>query len=71
VVQTALSDAFISRCVGQDEAVSMAEQELADNGLGDWQVRANMPFTEQDPCASLAVDIPNKTIVLVPVSDSS
>jgi hypothetical protein len=70
-VKTALSDAFISRCVGRDEAVSMAKQELADHGLADWQVRADTPFSEDDPCASLAVDVPGRTILLVPVSDSS
>ena len=70
-VKTALSEAFTSRCVDRDEAVSMAERVLADNGLADWQVRADLPFSEQDPCASLAVDIPGRTILLVPVSDSS
>jgi hypothetical protein len=69
-VQTALSDAFISRCVGRDEAVGIAERELADHGLVDWHVEAGMPFSEQEPCASLAVDIPGRTISLVPVSDS-
>ena len=70
-VQSVLSEEFISRCVGEDEAVSMAEQELADHGLIDWHVVADMPFSPQEPCASLAVDIPSRTISLVPVSVSS
>jgi hypothetical protein len=69
-VQTALSEAFISRCVGRDEAASMTEQELAGQGLRDWHVVADMPFSSQEPCASLAVDVPGQTISLVPVSDS-
>jgi hypothetical protein len=69
-VQTALSERFISRCVGREEAVSMAERELADHGLVDWHVAAGRPFSEQEPCASLAVDIPGRTISLVPVPDS-
>jgi hypothetical protein len=70
-VQTALSDAFIGRCVGRDEAISLAKEQLAGQGLLDWHVAATTPFTQQAPCASLAIDIPTRTILLVPVSDSS
>jgi len=70
-VQEALADQFLSRCVGQEEAVAIVEQELTSHGLNSWRVAAEMPFTEQEPCASVAFDVPHQTISLVPVSDST
>lgn len=70
-VQNALSDAFLSRCVGHDEAVSIAQQELATHALQGWTVTAEMPFTVEEPCASLAMDVATRTISIVPVRDQS
>jgi hypothetical protein len=70
-VQEALADQLLSRCVGREDAVAIVEQELTSHGLNSWRVAADAPFTEQEPCASVAFDVPRQTISLVPVSDST
>jgi hypothetical protein len=68
-LQDGLSTEFVSRCVGRDDAISIAQQQLADSGLQGWSVRSDIPFTEQEPCASVAFDVPGQSITLVPVSN--
>jgi hypothetical protein len=68
-LQDGLSTEFVGRCVGRDEAIGITEDLLADSGLRGWSVRSDMPFTEQDPCTSVAFDVPGQTITLVPVSN--
>ena len=70
-VQTALSEAFLSRCVGQSEAVAIAQQQLAGHKMRGWKVVAAMPFSDGEPCASLHMDVPGRTIGIIPVRDSS
>jgi hypothetical protein len=70
-VQEALADQFLSRCVGREDAVAIVEQDLTSHGLNSWRVAAETPFTEQEPCASVAFDVPHQTITLVPVSNST
>ena len=66
----AVSAEFSSRCIGRDEAVSFAEQQLTKQGLDDWKVRASTPFAPGRPCATLFVDAPNQTfVVVVPTTD--
>jgi hypothetical protein len=70
-VQEAVSEAFLARCVGRNEAVSIAEQQLAGHKMRGWNIVAATPFTNGEPCASLHMDVPRKTISIIPVSDSS
>jgi hypothetical protein len=70
-VQEALANEFLGRCVGQQEAVTIVERELSNQGLSDWRVEAATPFTEPEPCASAAFDVPGRVISLIPVSDST
>jgi|FLYL01.1.fsa_nt_gi hypothetical protein len=63
-----LVDAFLEQCLDVDEARAKVEEALARHGLEGWQVTVTQTFTEERPCASLAFDVPAKTIELVPVS---
>jgi hypothetical protein len=67
--QNALSNAFLSKCFNQNDAVALAQQVLAQNHLSDWIVSADTPFTSEDPCASLAIDVAHRIVRLVPVSN--
>jgi hypothetical protein len=68
-VEEALIQAFLSRCVGQLEAVAIAKQQLTEHELADWQVFAN-DFSEERPCASPSVDRSIKIVYIVPVRNT-
>jgi hypothetical protein len=68
-VQDTLSSAFLSKCVGQDDAVALARQTLADNHLNNWNVSTPTSFSPADPCASVAFDLAHRTVRLIPVSN--
>jgi hypothetical protein len=70
-VQSTLADQFVSRCVGRAEAASVAKQALAASGLAGWRIVDTIPFSNQEPCASAAYDVPNRTITLIPVANSA
>jgi hypothetical protein len=67
-VEGALADRFLSACLTRPEAIELARSELSRNGLHDWKVVSNSPFTAQEPCASAAYDLDQRTITLIPVS---
>jgi hypothetical protein len=69
-LQDALATEFLSRCDGSEQAMDVVQQQLMRYGLQGWRVVARMPFTEREPCASVAFDVPHRTISLVPVSNS-
>ena len=46
-VEEALIQAFLSRCVGQLEAVAIAKQQLTEHELADWQVFAREAYGEE------------------------
>jgi hypothetical protein len=69
-VQDALATEFLSSCDGGEQAMAFVRQQLMRYGLQGWRVVARMPFTEREPCASVAFDLPHRTISLVPVSNS-
>lgn len=59
---------FLDRCVPLDEARLTAQEALSRHDLEGWEVVADQEFTVERPCASLAFDVPNKAIRLVPIS---
>jgi hypothetical protein len=69
-LQNQLSTRFVSRCVHQADALAFAQDGLAKSGLTGWRVIVATPFTEQEPCASVAIDPPRRTVTLVPVPES-
>jgi hypothetical protein len=42
-------------------------ESLRRHGLTAWRVVAAGPFTKERPCASLAIDLPSRTVRLVPL----
>jgi hypothetical protein len=70
-LQDALATEFLSACDGREEAMTFVQQQLMRYGLLGWRVVARMPFTQREPCASVAFDLPHQTISLVPVSNST
>jgi hypothetical protein len=68
-VQETLSNAFLGTCFGQDDAVALARQTLAENHLNTWTVSTPTPFSQADPCASVAFDLAHRTLRLIPVSN--
>ena len=70
-LQTSLSDRFLDRCVGADEAVALVRTALTESGLKGWRVVIRPPFTSTRPCGSLAFDVTGRTIAIVPVADSA
>jgi hypothetical protein len=70
-LQNALSNHFLNVCVGRSDALALAQQELHRLGLTGWQVSDRGPFTTRAPCASVAFDIPHRTVTIVPVSNPS
>lgn len=69
-VQDALVAAFLARCVGESEAADLARQEMDRNGLSSWRVVVQPGFNPATPCASLAVEEPDRTVLIVPVRNS-
>lgn len=55
-------------CVAPASARRVVVEELAERGLDDWQVLDPGPYSEERPCASLAIEPAIKTITLVPLS---
>ena len=54
-------------CLDQPRANQLVTQELTARGLTDWMVTAVGAFTAERPCASIGVDVPDRTVLLVPV----
>jgi hypothetical protein len=65
-VQKELSAQFLGACLGQEEATALVQQSLRRHGLLEWRVATQVPFTKDRPCATLAFDLPSRTIALVP-----
>jgi hypothetical protein len=70
-LQEVLSAEVGVRCLGRDEAMAFVREQLAALGLTEWTVEAPTPFTQGAPCASVAMDIATKTVILVPHRDPS
>jgi hypothetical protein len=66
-VQAAVTDQLLARCVGRYEAVALVREELDRHGLGDWRIVVSPPFSQAAPCASVAVNVPRRTVLIVPV----
>ena len=69
-MQDALVATFLARCVSESEAAHLARQELDRNGLSSWRVVVQPGFNPATPCASLAVEEPDRTVLIVPVRNS-
>lgn len=54
-------------CVSPADARRVVADELAERGFDDWQILDPGPYTEERPCASLAIEPVIKTITLVPI----
>jgi hypothetical protein len=70
-LQDALATEFLSGCDGREQAMTFIQQQLMRYGLEGWRLEARMQFTQREPCASVAFDLPHRTISLVPVSNST
>jgi hypothetical protein len=68
-LQENVSERFLSSCVGQEQAIHIAEQAVVASGLHGWRVAHSTAFTPTQPCASAYVDVANKTITLIPVAN--
>jgi hypothetical protein len=67
-VQEELVPRFLEGCLDRRTATALVRESLRRHGLTAWQVVAAGPFTEERPCATLALDLPSSTVRLVPVS---
>lgn len=66
----ALKEAIVAEiqtrsCYLPDEAIGVIEDLLQDGGFGLWHVKQGA-FTSERPCAELAFDEENRTVMLVP-----
>jgi hypothetical protein len=66
-LQEILSERFLGSCVGEEEAVATARDELARLHLQGWRVVVASSFTQDAPCASVAFDVPRREVQLVPI----
>jgi hypothetical protein len=71
VLQNDLAPHFLDACVGSEQATELAQAALRRLGLTGWQTAVSAPFTDQAPCASLALDSSSQTVYLVPVAGPS
>lgn len=55
-----------AECRPLEDTVTQVRRILNDNGLATWRVQQN-PGQAGQPCASIAYDIPNTTIFIVPI----
>jgi hypothetical protein len=70
-LERSLATRFLSSCVGRGSAVRYAEAALRRSGLVGWRVLTPAPFTSAEPCASAAVEVPGRTVSLIPVGNPS
>jgi hypothetical protein len=66
-LQGELVPRFIGTCVSQNEATVMVQEALRAGDLFGWRIAVSGSFTDEAPCASLAIDTPGRTVRLVPV----
>jgi hypothetical protein len=55
-----------AECRPLEDTVTQVRRILDDNNLSEWQIQQN-PGRPGQPCASIAYDIPNTTIIVVPI----
>lgn len=65
-VKDSLELAYGPHCVSRPQAVTTARGALDHEGLRDWAVVVTSPFTSARPCASLAVDVEGRAVLIVP-----
>lgn len=66
-LKNALVDRFLAAsCLTEDEGLGIVEDELRKRHLSTWRVRAAAPFTPARPCATLAFDEEQQTVLLTP-----
>jgi hypothetical protein len=66
-LQEDLVPKFLGTCLSQQEATTIVEGALRSHDLAGWRVMVSESFTEETPCASLAIDSPSRLVRLVPV----
>jgi hypothetical protein len=65
-LRDSLADAFTATCVSPERAREIASRELAARGFAGWTVEATGTFSDERPCTSLGVDVPEKEVRLIP-----
>ncbi len=61
----AIAAPFRGRCLDLAAATAVVQGEFDERGLSDWRVIVTVPASPERPCASLAFDVPAKTVELV------
>ncbi len=71
--QDAIVSRFTERCLGETEARNVIAAQLIKSGYVGWNITTGEGehgegFSSQRPCASLAIDAREKTVVVVPMA---
>lgn len=71
-LRDALTEQFLDAgCLTEQQGRAIVLEEFRRRGLNDWTVTTAPPFTASRPCATLAIDVPTRTVTLVPGLDPS
>jgi hypothetical protein len=70
-LQRTLADRLTEACLNRPQALVLVQSSLVEASLRDWTVLAPVVFTQREPCASVAIDAPVRTITIVPIPPSS
>jgi hypothetical protein len=58
-----------SGCISRDAAEKLVRDDLAQRGLNGWQIlRSPYAFSASKPCASVLIDVPARTVTIVPIT---
>jgi hypothetical protein len=70
-LSTDLARALGDKCYDEAGARALIGERLAAHDLSGWDVslRSDSRFSDARPCASVFIDIPTRTILIVPIAD--
>ncbi len=69
-MQDEVVDQLLDRCIDAARARAIVQAALGREQLRGWRVVVSAPFTPSEPCASLAFDVADRTVLIAPVRDS-
>lgn len=67
--QQLLSIFAATPCLAMEAAQTQIEELLTTDTLSDWTISVSAPPTPERPCASFSLDVPYRTVQLVPIPE--
>jgi hypothetical protein len=67
----AVTKRLFDECLGGSASAAAAREELHKFGLDNWNVEitTERAFSPSEPCGSVFIDVPDKTLVVIPIND--